>query len=193
MGLFDRKSKATQAPVPELTPTLTAADLANATRLLDRWDAATGNSNAIWDCVDEFWRLGGFRGSEAVIMETGPGGKSVEDVLNRPWRWWAEAAALANAQGEYWLTARLFMFVYYMMVNIIPSADLGLRLETGISEPKQGTYERIAGSAVEALAQLPDERIVARAGTETVIVGVALLLAKSIVDPGSIPNLGANV
>ena len=183
MGLFDRKSKATQVPVPELPPTLSAADLANATRLLDRWDASTGNSDAIWECVDEFWRLGGFRSAQRVIMETGPNGKSVDDVLNRPWRWWAEAAALANAQGEYWLTARIFMFAYFIMVNVVPKADLALQLDTGITSPKQGTYERIAASAVQALAQLPEDRIVARAGTDKVIVGVALLLAKSIANP----------
>ena len=185
MGLFDRKSKAVQVPVPELPPTLSATDLASAAQLLDRWQAAAGNSDAIWDCVDEFWRLGGFRGAQRVIMETGPNGKSVDDVLNRPWRWWAEAAALANAQGEYWLTARIFMFAYFIMVNVVPKADLALQLDTGITPPKQGTYERIAASAVQALAQLPEDQIVARAGTDTVIVGVALLLAKSIANPSA--------
>lgn len=72
----------------------------------------------MWECIDAFWRLGGYRGAQAVLMETGPNGKSVEDVLNRPWRWWAEAAALANAQGEYWVAARIFMFAYFIMINV---------------------------------------------------------------------------
>ena len=88
MGLFDRKPKAAPAPVPELPPTLSAADLANAAQLMDRWDAAPVNSDAGWDCIDDFWRLGGFRAKE-LLYGTGPNGSSVEDVLNRPWRWWA--------------------------------------------------------------------------------------------------------
>lgn len=186
MGLFDRKSKAAaQATVPELPPTLSTADLANAAQLIDRFEAAMGNSDAMWDCVDAFWRLGGFRGAQAVFMETGPGGKSIDDVLNRPWRWWAEAAALANAQGEYLVAVRIFMFAYFIMTNIVPKADLGLQLDTGIAPPRQGTYERIAASAVQALAQLPEDLVVARTGTEQVIAGVALLLAKSIATPGA--------
>jgi hypothetical protein len=185
MGLFDRKSKAASVPVPELPPTLSAADLSRAAQLLDRWDAAMGNNDAMWECVDAFWRLGGFRSAQAVLMETGPNGKSVDDVLNRPWRWWAEAAALANAQGEYWVAARIFMFAYFIMINIVPKADLALQLDTGIAPPKQGAYERIAASAVQALAELPEDRVVARSGTEKVIVGVALLLAKSIANPSA--------
>jgi hypothetical protein len=185
MGLFDRKSQAAQVPVPELPPTLSAADLARAAQLLDRWDAATGNSDAMWECIDAFWRLGGFRSAQAVLMETGPNGKSVDDVLNRPWRWWAEAAALANAQGEYWTVARIFMFAYFIMINVVPKADLALQLDTGIAPPKQGAYERIAASAVQALAELPEDRVVARSGSEHVIVGVALLLARSIANPSA--------
>lgn len=185
MGLFDRKSKPAHVPVTELPPTLSAADLARAAQLLDRWDAAAGDNDAMWECIDDFWRLGGFRSSQAVLMETGPNGKSVEDVLNRPWRWWAEAAALANAQREYWTTARIFLFAYFIMVNIVPKADLALQLDTGVAPPKQGTYERIAASAVQALAELPQDQVVARVGTEQVIVGVALLLAKSIAYPSA--------
>jgi hypothetical protein len=183
MGLFDRKSKATQVPVPELPPTLSAADLARAAQLLDRWDAAQGSNDAMWNCVDDFWRLGGYRGAQAVLMETGPGGKSVDDVLNRPWRWWAEAAALASAQGEYRIAARIFLFAYFIMTDIVPKADLALQLDTGITAPKRGADKRIAASALEALAQLPENEIVARSGPHQVIVGVARLLAESVVNP----------
>lgn len=185
MGLFDRKSKAAPVHVPELPPTLSTADLARAGQLIDRWQASAGNSDAIWSCVDDFWRIGGFPGPEAVIRQA-VDGKAVDDVLNRPWRWWAEATALAYAQGEYWLAARIFMFAYFIMVNVVPKADLALQMDTGITPPGQGTYQRIAASAAQALAELPQDQVVARAGADTVIAGVALLLAKSVAAPG--PN-----
>ena len=52
MGLFDRKSRgAAAAAPPELPPTLSYTDLTAASQLMDRWDAAMGNSDAMWDCV----------------------------------------------------------------------------------------------------------------------------------------------
>jgi hypothetical protein len=80
-----------------------------------------GNSDMMWACIDSFAQLGGYRGFQAVVMETGPDGKSTDDVLNRPWRWWAEAARLANARGEHALTARIFLLALFIVTNIIPS------------------------------------------------------------------------
>jgi hypothetical protein len=33
---------------------------------MDRWDAAMGTSDAMWACIDDLARLGGFRGLESL-------------------------------------------------------------------------------------------------------------------------------
>lgn len=178
MGLFNRKSKEAAVPVPELPPTLSDADLAAAAGLLDRWDAAMGNSDAMWACIDDFARLGGYRGYQKVTLETGPGGKSYDDVMNRPWRWWAEAALLANARGEYALAARIFLLALFIVKNTIPRSDWALQMDTGLVAPIQGTYQSIAASAADALAQLPPDQLILDNAVDKVTVAAALNGAK---------------
>ncbi len=50
MALFGRRNKSIpRNPAPEMPPSLTEADLAGASQLMDRWDASMGNSDATWD------------------------------------------------------------------------------------------------------------------------------------------------
>lgn len=180
MGMFDRRSRAAAAAaVPELPPTLSDADLAAASQLMDRWDAAMGNSDAMWACIDAFARLGGFRGAEAVIRES-VAGKRTEDLVNRPWRWWAEAAGLANARAEYALTGRIFLFTYLFVNQVLPTMNASTQLDSGLGRPGQGTYESIARSAADSLSHLPLAMLVHDTATGKVDVASALTMARSV-------------
>lgn len=180
MGLFDRKSRgAAAAAPPELPPTLSYTDLMAASQLMDRWDAAMGNSDAMWDCVDAFARLGGFHGLEALLRE-GEAGKQTGDVLNRPWRWWAEAANLANASGEYALAGRIFLFTYLFVGQLLPKLNASTQLDAGLGNPGQGTYESIARSAVDSLGYLPPDMLIHDTATGKVDVASAQQMARSV-------------
>jgi hypothetical protein len=90
MGLFGRKSKETSGSVAsEPLLALSATDLTAASQLMDKWDAARGDSDAMWDCLEAFARLGGFRSAEATLQAGYEMGDSYAAV-RRPWLWWAE-------------------------------------------------------------------------------------------------------
>lgn len=180
MGLFDRKSKGpAAAAVPELLPTLSFTDLPAASQLMDRWDVAMGNSDAMWACVDAFAQLGGFRGLEASLRETNTG-QSAGDILNRPWRWWAEAARLANACGEHALAGRIFLFTYLFVSQMLPKMNASTQLDAGLGRPGQGMYESIARSAADSLSHLPPGMLIHDTATGKVDVATALEMARSV-------------
>ena len=179
MGLFDRNSKGAVAAASELPPTLSFTDLSAASQLMDRWDAAMGNSNAMWSCVDAFAQLGGFRGLEALLSES-VAGKQTEDILNRPWRWWAEAARLANACGEHALAGRIFLFSYLFVNQTLPSMNGSTQLDAGLGQPGQGTYESIARSAADSLISLSPGMLIHDTATGKVDVASALEMARSV-------------
>lgn len=182
MGLFNRKDKggAAGAAAPVLPPTLSYSDLMAAAQLMDRWDAAMGNSDAMWDCVDAFARLGGFRGLQASLAGEGSAGHS-GDVLNRPWRWWAEAASLATASSEYALAGRIFLFTYLFVTQFLPTMNAATQLDTGLANPGQGTYQSIAQSAVDAFCHLPPDMLIHDTATGKVDVAAAQQMAISVV------------
>lgn len=179
MGLFDRKSKAAAAAAPELPPTLSYTDLTAASQLMDRFDAAMGNSNAMWACLDAFAALGGFRGTQSALSEV-IDGKQAEDVLNRPWRWWAEAAQLAGASGEDALAGRIFLFAHLFVAQILPTMNASTQMDTGLGQPRQGTYESIARSAADSLTRLPPGMLIHDTATGKVDVAAALEMARSV-------------
>lgn len=132
----------------------------------------------MWDCTDAFAKLGGFRGLETAISESAAG-KDTEDILNRPWRWWAEAASLANASGEHALAGRIFLFTYLFVTQLLPKMNPATQLDTGLGRPVQGTYESIARSAANSLSQLPLGMLIHDTATGRVDVASAAEMARS--------------
>jgi hypothetical protein len=180
MGLFDRKSKETPgsvAPVP--LPTLSAADLTAASELMDRWDAARGDSDAMWDCLEAFARLGGFHSSQATLQAGYEMGDSYAAV-RRPWHWWAEAARLANAQGEHALVGRIFLFAAHFTGLILPKMDWVTQDEMGLSYPDGGTYQDIARSAIDSLSRLPSDVLILDVVNDRVDVASAMRAASIV-------------
>ena len=180
MSLFNRKPR--QEPGPAAPPpprTLSAADLAAASRLMDRWDAAMGTSGAMWDCIEAFARQGGFHGMEASLHESYETGDAYE-VTRRPWRWWAAAARLASATGEHALAGRIFLFTTHYTNLILPKMDATYQAEIGLSYPDGGTFQDIAQSAVNSLSQLPPDMLILDTSADQLAVSPALNAARLI-------------
>lgn len=124
-----------------------------ASELMDRWDAAMSNSDAMWDCIEAFARPGGFSGMQATLHASYATGDA-DEVVRRAWRWWAQAAHLANAQGVHALTDRIFLFAVHFTTGILPNRRY-VPSRGGLGYPSGGTYHDIARSAVDSLSQLP--------------------------------------
>jgi hypothetical protein len=180
MGLFGRKSKETPGSVaPQPSPTLSAADLTAASELMDRWDAARGDSDAMWDCLEAFARLGGFHSSQVTLQAGYEMGDSYAAV-RQPWHWWAEAARLANAQGEHTLVGRIFLFAAHFTGLILPKMDWASQADVGLSYPDGGTYQDIARSAMDSLSRLPPDMLILDVVNDRVDVASALRAASIV-------------
>jgi hypothetical protein len=133
----------------------------------------------MWDCLEAFARLGGFRSAEATLHAGYEMGDSYAAV-RRPWRWWAEAARLANAQDEHQLVGRIFLFCAHFTGSILPKMDWVTQCDVGLSYPDGGTYQDVARSAVDSLSHFPADMLILNVPTDRVTVASALNAAKFV-------------
>lgn len=153
MGLFDRRT--TPSPSGEAPP-IGAAELAEATALMDRWDAALGDSEAMYACLAQIARRG-------------------------PWEWWATASRAAGAAGEPALVGRIFLFAHLFTTRLVDRISPEKQAETGLRRPEPGPYRTIAGQAVSSLVQLPPELMIHDTATGKVDVAAAWTMAQAVV------------
>jgi len=180
MPLFGKKEKSLpKTSAPETPPPLSEADLADASRLMDQWDSSIGNSDAVWNCIEAIARRGGFRGSEAMMKEVMDGKKSA-DVIQRPWRWWNEAARLAQATGNEVLAGRIFLFTRMFAISTSQKMRTVDKMETGLDRPPEDIYKSIASIAISSLARLSPDLIIQDTEIETVDVASALWAAEQV-------------
>jgi hypothetical protein len=180
MPLFGRKKIPPPKSIAADSPAAPSeADLADAARLMDRWDAALGNSNAIWSCIEAIARRGGFRGAEATLMEV-MDGENASDVSQRPWRWWNEAARLAQAAGDDVLAGRIFLFTHLFATQTVPNMRPIDMMDTGLEQPWSDTYQSIARTAVASLARLAPDFLIHDTATGKMDVASALRLAEAV-------------
>jgi hypothetical protein len=140
-------------------PQVCVADLDDAERLMDRWDACLGDSDAMWDCLESIARRGGFRGPHASVVEI-MGGTDAAEVTQRPWHWWGEAARLAHETGRHRLAGRIFLFTHLFATRTVSLMRPGDMLATGLEAPQAATYRRIAEIAADSLARLPPHLLI---------------------------------
>jgi hypothetical protein len=179
MGLFSRKKNDPQPLVPEPLPVISDGDLADAERIMGQWDASMGNSDAMWDCMELIARRGGFRGAEASLRETGSG-RDTNDVLQRPWRWWNEAARAANSRGRDALTGRIFLFTHLFATQFAPKMDAMSQLDTGLVTPPGQHYRDIAALALDSLVKLDPGFLIHDTATGRVDVASAIGMAEQV-------------
>lgn len=152
MGLFDRR--ATPPPSGEASA-IGAAELAEATALMDRWDAALGDSDAMFACLAQ--------------------------IARRPWGWWAAASRAAAAAGEPALTGRIFLFAHLFTTRLVDRITPEKQRETGLGRPEPDAYRAIAEQAVSSLVQLPPELMIHDTATGKVDVAAAWTMAQAVV------------
>lgn len=152
MGLSDRKAT---PPASGPAPSIGAADLAEATALMDGWDAALGNSDAMWDCM-------------AQIAHRGP------------WEWWAAASRAAGAAGDPALVGRIFLFTHLFTTRLVDRISPEKQRETGLGRPDPAAYRAIAEQAVSSLVQLPPELMIHDTATGKVDVAAAWTMAQAV-------------
>jgi len=179
MGLFSQNKNEPKVLPPESLPVISENDLADANRIMDQWDASMGNSNAMWDCLEIIGRRGGYRGDKATLMET-MDGRDANEVLNRPWRWWREAARAASSRGQHELAGRIFLFTYLFVTQFAPNMKLANELETGLVHPQGHLYQDIAVIAVDSMSKLEPGYIIHNTATGTVDVSSAIKLAEQV-------------
>lgn len=195
MGLFGKKVNIEPVPVaPPPPPAISDADLTDASRIMDQWDASLGNSDAIWDCLEVIARRGGFKGQEALMRESveaaaaaqrrgDHSGGELDEVTQRPWRWWNEATRLAQAGGNNELAGRIYLFAELFKREISPKMRVADMMETGLDPVNADTYRSMATIAVTALATLPRDYLIH--DTASGRVNVAEALARAEADSGT--------
>ena len=171
--------KGNNSSAPEPPPNLSDVDLSDASRLMNRWDASMGNSDATWDCLEALARRGGFKGDQASLREVA-NGKDAGDVIQRPWRWWNEAARLASSRGDDVLAGRIFLFAFLFMNQMAAKMSAGDMMQTGLDRPKSSTYQALAATAVTSLVRLPETFLIHDTATGKVDVAGALRMAKDV-------------
>ena len=151
MGLFDRR--ATPSPSGEAS-SIGATELAEATALMDRWDAALGDSDAMFACMAEIGR--------------------------RPWEWWADASRAAGAAGEHALVGRIFLFAHLFTTGLVDRLSPEQQREIGLGRPDPDAYRAIAEQAVSSLVQLPPELMIHDTATGQVDAAAAWTFAHAV-------------
>ncbi|SDF57345.1 hypothetical protein SAMN05660485_03649 [Blastococcus fimeti] len=151
MGLFDRRATSS----PSGASGIGAAELAEATELMDRWDAALGDSDAMFACLAQ--------------------------IARRPWAWWAAASRAAGAAGEHALAGRIFLFAHLFTTRLVDRISPEKQRETGLGRPDPDAYRAIAEQAVAALVQLPPELMIHDTATGKVDVAAAWTMAQAVV------------
>lgn len=180
MGLFGKKTSTPPPPVVEPPPEVASSDLTRASQLMDRWDAAMGNSDAIYDCLEAIARQGGWRGEDETMTEAVRRGGDASTVVQRPWRWWQAAAEAAQAAGEDGLAGRIFLFTHMYATQLAPKMDWRAMASVGLDPPRDESYKGIAASAVGSLVRLDPSFLIHDTATGRVDVAGALQMAEQV-------------
>lgn len=151
MGLFDQR--ATPSPSGE-APSIGAAELADVTALMDRWDAALGDGEAMVACLVQIGR--------------------------RPWEWWTAASLAAGAAGEHALAGRIFLFVHLFTTGLADRIGPEQQREIGLGRPDPDAYRAIAAQAMSSLVQLPPELMIHDTATGKVDAAAAWAFAHAV-------------
>lgn len=183
MGLFSKKQPEPKVVAPEPLPVISDNDLAEATRIMDQWDANLDHSDAMWNTLIVVGRRGGYKGGDATLFEMMDAQKTGSDtkaIHQRPWRWWNEAARAANSRGDHILPGRIFLFIHMFVQQIQPHANLGNELENGLAKPDEQYYKDIAALAVDSLSKLDPACLIHDTATGKVDVAAAIGMAAGV-------------
>lgn len=178
MGLFDRANRTaankpdqdsstatpaglhagTQPPV-ERIPHVDESDVADMESLMNEWAAATDtadDSDRVWASLESIATRGGFPGvpvmlERALAARRGGPAFDANDVMQDPWRWISAVASLARQSGDNILVGRIFLFMYFWELLLVPKMTIRDHATTGLAVPNPEYRKAIAAEAVQAL------------------------------------------
>ena len=165
-------------------PDVNAADLEDAADIMSQWDAAIGNSAATWSCLETIAKRGGLDTSQ------GPGpmyvylaaNEDFEAVSQRPWRWWTEAARVAQTQGDHFLVARIFLFMGLFTISLAPKHSYRSLTEAGLVPPDGPWKRKLTELAISSLGELDPGMTLQDTSAGRVDVALALTMAKDFLE-----------
>ncbi|WP_300578560.1 hypothetical protein [uncultured Nocardioides sp.] len=184
VGFFSKKSDPMSRPTAATTeplPTVSPADLAAGTQLMDQFDVSLGGgSDAIYTCLEQIATRGGWKGEQATMMEAIQSPNNTAFIQQRPWRYWSEVARLANASGEHDLAGRIFLFAHLYATQMASKMSWQDRASIGLEAPEDSLYKAIAAAAVDSLARLDRGYLIHNTATGKVDVAAAIGMAEAI-------------
>ena len=179
MGIFRRTTKPTThtaSPTADAArPSVSAADLADATRILDQWADALGDGDKMEPALEAISYRGGWRGLSQAIVD-GPG------ATDRAWRWWTEASIFANSLREDVLAARIFLFALWFVDALLPRLSVARRAAIGLDDPGSDRLAQLAETAIDSLSRVDPNRVIHVSDNDTVsyTAGDVLSMARSV-------------
>lgn len=172
MGIFNRRSRqeppkrpASPAP-PPWEPVVGEVGRRDAGALLDRWDAALGSSDAVWDVLEAMGRRGGAPRPQDIPFVQG--NVDFEELRHRAWRWWARVADEAADDRDYLLATRVGLFLLLFVRQISPNMRPIDRTQTGFYAPEPELLRHLATAAAASSCMLSTVEVVADTADDTV-------------------------
>ena len=97
-------------------------------------------------------------------------GQGIKDEVKRPWRWFARACEVANDQGDYELTLRVFMFTAWFK-HMQPKMTINDFAEMWLDPIPPDAYQAILKATAEAIFHFADDDAVAQTANEVITAG----------------------
>jgi hypothetical protein len=167
MGLFGSSKPKPSASGKSLRPVVVQpADLAEFSVRLEAIERAIGTTDAT------------VRASIRALSESVGGvdpwrllqlGLDPEET-KRPWRWFAQACELANAEGDFSLAPRVFNFMFWWQ-GMQPHMTIDDYGDMWMDPIPPDAAQAISRAAADAIRQLPDDHQVAPAAGEVLTIG----------------------
>lgn len=151
--------------------------LARVAELMTRFNDAVGNDAALNTTVSEISAVGGLGSLEQLL-----GSGNVDELMNRPWRMLAAVAQRAAQNGNHFLAARIFGFMFILGTVIAPHLTRGDLIEMLMSSrPPKNIEVEIATVALGSLQQIPGDQIIFGNATGAVPASKIFLAAANVI------------
>jgi hypothetical protein len=167
MGFLNRNKPATP-PAKAVRPVIVQpADLPGFSKRLDAvMNAMGGRSDPMYEAIGVLAEsVGGFDALSKEGLQLMSQNHDMVQETTRPWRWFARASELANELGDYSIAPRVWVFAFWFK-GIEPNLNIQASRDLRMDGVPTDAFNAIATAADEALAQLPDEYIVANTAAE---------------------------
>lgn len=190
MGLFSRKPIEPPPKQPDpWRPSVGLAELSDATRLMDRWDVAMSRGNdAMWECLTLIGQRGGADTSDKAMAALMNGPYDYGQVIQRPWRWWTEAARNAHESGDQLLPSRIFLFMLFFNDSCASKMNVRGFFDTGLEAAKDPSLTQLTNIAAQSFAALDPDLVVHDSHAGRIDAKTGLIMARTYLSTRNLPR-----